>query len=377
MHVVLFGAGKIGSAAIARFVRNAGHSLTMLDVNPALVEELSRAGRYTVHSVGEGVDKHETVSGYEIYCLGTPEADRAIERADLAFTAVGVNHVGPLLEDVMPALIRRAKAGAERMDMIFCENKIGLTEIVRSAMRKAAGAEWETVAPTVNPVSGCVGIVVAPTPGALELEKGPYDIIHIDADEVSDGFDLPGFKPVRPFGFYIREKLFVYNMAHAIGAYMGMLKGYTYEWEAASDPEIGGVMHRAMDATCRALTMEYGVKDTAARAEDIFERINNRYFHDPCWRVGIDPIRKLGPDDRLTGAYLYAREHGIVCDAYFYGIAAGLLFSHPSDPAAAEVQACIRRDGVEAAIRKYTGLMRAEEVGRIRELYESFSNAQV
>ena len=65
--------------------------------------------------------------------------------------------------------------------------------------------------------------------------------------------------PFAPFDFFIRRKLFMHNMSHALTAYLGAQKGYTYIWEAASDPEIRAVAESALSEASAALNLEYGV----------------------------------------------------------------------------------------------------------------------
>ena len=48
-----------------------------------------------------------------------------------------------------------------------------------------------------------------------------------------------------------------------------------------------------------------------AYADDLLERMTNPYLHDLVERVGRDPQRKLGWDDRLIGTMRVAMAQGI------------------------------------------------------------------
>ena len=62
--------------------------------------------------------------------------------------------------------------------------------------------------------------------------------------------------PISPFRFIIERKLYVHNMGHAVCAYLGSLKGYTYICEAIADPEIRVIVREAMTESiwCVCLT---------------------------------------------------------------------------------------------------------------------------
>ena len=115
-------------------------------------------------------------------------------------------------------------------------------------------------------------------------------------------------------------------MGHAIAAYLGMNKGYTYIWEAMEDPEIASTVRDAMTASAKALAAEHGKdeREVLAYAEDLMFRFKNRYLGDTTERVGRDPERKLEPNDRLLGAIKLCHKHGQPADAIKKGVMAAL-----------------------------------------------------
>ena len=119
--------------------------------------------------------------------------------------------------------------------------------------------------------------------------------------------------PVSPFDFYIKRKLFIHNMGHAICAYLGGFNGRKYIWQAVSDADVLCIVQNAMIDSAVALAKKYGasLEDMLMHVTDLLGRFRNRELKDTCMRVGGDPARKLGPDDRLIGAALLAIEQGI------------------------------------------------------------------
>ena len=59
-------------------------------------------------------------------------------------------------------------------------------------------------------------------------------------------------------------------------------------------------------------------------ADDLLKRMTNPYLGDSVERVGRDPHRKLGWDDRLIGTMRVAMEQSVVPQRYAMGAAAAL-----------------------------------------------------
>ena len=101
-----------------------------------------------------------------------------------------------------------------------------------------------------------------------------------------------------------------------------------------------------------------------AHIEDLLSRFANVTLGDQVARVGGDPLRKLGPDDRLVGAAKLALEHGAFPRNLCKAIASALWFDLPSDPTASKVQEILRAKGVAGALREISGLREDSEITR-------------
>lgn len=102
------------------------------------------------------------------------------------------------------------------------------------------------------------------------------------------------------------------------------------------------------------------------------QRFKNPHIHDEVTRVGREPLRKLGPKERLIGPARMARDLGLPVDALLRGAAAALHF-RSNDPQAQELPAMLTRDGLAATITAATGVpeddaMHAEIVRQHAEL---------
>ena len=140
--------------------------------------------------------------------------------------------------------------------------------------------------------------------------------------------------PFSPFDFYIRRKLYIHNMGHAVTAYLGMYGHLPLIADAIDDPEIYILAFQAMLESAEALFYKYGVPvaETLRHMQDLLLRFANRSLGDTCARVGADIVRKLAASDRLVGAVRLCREQGITPAYICVGIA-GAVYAYLKEKA--------------------------------------------
>ncbi|MCV6038614.1 mannitol-1-phosphate 5-dehydrogenase, partial [Escherichia coli] len=79
-----------------------------------------------------------------------------------------------------------------------------------------------------------------------------------------------------------------------------------------------------------------------AYIEKILGRFANPYLVDEVDRVGRQPIRKLGANDRLVKPLLGTIEYGTENQTLLKGIAAALKYTNDTDPQAVELQTSLK-----------------------------------
>jgi len=184
-------------------------------------------------------------------------------------------------------------------------------------------------------------------------------------------------EPYENFQAYVDRKLFTHNCGHAIAAYLGYLRGHRYIYQAIADARNRRVVVAALDETGRALIAKHGFTPEEHRAhiQDLLERFGNAALRDQVSRVARDPLRKLGPEDRLVGAAKLALTYGVEPVNVCTGIAAALLYDSPDDPTAQIVQQKIREHGVKGVLQQICGIdprsklagLVIEQLGKVRE----------
>lgn len=383
MNAVMYGAGNIGRGFIAKRFYLSGADTTFIDVNTELVDMLNAAGKYPVYVtrgreyVAEWVENIKAVNGRDADAVVSAIAD-----ADILATALGVNilpRVAPLLAKAI--LTRREKSG-KPLNILICENLIGSDTYLRGLVEPLIPEEaMEYFNASVGFVCVSVCITVPPTPQSFLAENplavctDSYTELPVDrAGFRPEGAPLPvidGMVPFSPFSYFIERKLLIHNMGHALMAYCGRLKGYDLIYDIACDGEIKYILTRALLESARALAKKHNVPldDLLSFVEHLMVRFDNPLLIDDVFRVGRDPKRKLSAGDRLGGAFLLVRETGGVPAHIAVGIAAGLLFDHPDDPAALEVSAFAKTEGVAAALDKYCSITAPGDVAMISRLY--------
>lgn len=133
-------------------------------------------------------------------------------------------------------------------------------------------------------------------------------------------------------------KLYGHNATHALMAYLAIARGIPFIKDLTEHPDIMALARAAfLEESGAALCKKHAGVDPlftpdgyAAYADDLLTRMVNPFLRDTAERVGRDPARKLGWDDRLIGTIRLALAQGITPQRYALGAAAALrhLSSH-------------------------------------------------
>lgn len=333
-QAVMYGAGNIGRGFVGALLSQSGYKVTFIDVAQPVVEHLREHKKYPIRIV----DSH----GYEDVWVehvtavngNDAEAIEAIANCDIMATAVGARILKFIVPNIVAGLRRRWELGKAPLNIIICENLNDANKVLEG-MLKAELTEDERARfdETVGLVEASIGRMVpiqteemkAGEPMRVCVERYGF----LPVDQAAFRGEIPEIRnmvPYAPFDFYIKRKLYVHNMGHAVCAYMGDLLGLEYIYEAIAVPEVRILVQNAMQESEMALSKRYGVPmmDLQEHITDLLYRFTNRALRDTCQRVGGDPARKLGPDDRLIGSSLLAMEEDVTPAYIAVGAAAGL-----------------------------------------------------
>jgi len=356
LKAVQFGAGNIGRGFTAQLFTESGYEVVFVDVVDEIVRLINERRSYPIEIVG---DNPQTVTIRNIRAVhgGDREAvAREISDASLVCTAVGVNALQHVAPAIAMGIKLRADGGVpEPLNIIICENLLHASDVLRSYILESLPAGY---ADYVRRSVGFVESVVSRMVPVMTEEQRQRDRLLVVVEEykrlpvdrrgfVGDIPDIVGFEPYDNFQAYVERKLFTHNLGHAAAAYLGYLRGHEYIYQAMNDPAVLAVVKAALAETGEALIARHGFtpEEHQEHIDDLLHRFANVALGDTVARVGRDPIRKLGPNDRLVGSAKLAVEYGITPKNVCLATAAALMFDNPDDPAAMELQRMTREEG--------------------------------
>ena len=341
--------------------------LVVGEVAPDIVDAVRRAdGRFLVNIAHPDRIRREEVGQVEIEDPGS-EAGRhnlveAITEAEEIATAVpSVEfYASPIPGSVHRLLaqgLRRKAARKGRPAIVYAaENHNQAAEILEArVLEEIPEDERESVASRVrflNTVIGKMsGVVSGPdeirrqglapvTPGsqrAFLVES--FNRILVSRIRFPRSGDTPPFErgikvfeekdDLLPFE---EAKLYGHNSTHALAAYVGVMRGVQRIADLNKYPDVFGFLRAAfIQESGAALVRKHAGRDRLFTdegyreyADDLLARMANPFLSDTVERVGRDPQRKLGWDDRLVGTLRVALEQGITPLRFAFGAAAAL-----------------------------------------------------
>jgi len=376
--VVSFGAGCVGRGLLGQLLSEAGYAITFVEIDEPLIAALNARRGYTLRLV-ENDRREELTIPVEKTLHSFKEPDdvaQAILLASLVTTSVGVRSLPDIAPLIAAGIARRAENSITApLNVMICEN-----------MQDASATFQGMVAGHIPPAhrayfeshNGFVDVVVGRTIPRPTADMRARDCGLIIADTYRDlpanrpCFagpipNLVGLKPVDNFQAYIDRKLYLHNCGHALMGYLGHLRGHELTCEAFEDVEIYAVIERAFTESKAGLHFAYGIDEAEldAYVAELLPRLANRALPDTLVRLGRDPLRKLGPTDRMVGAARLAEKASVSPEALSWGIAAGYLFDYEGDPLAEELQRRIAAHGLAHVMEDVSGISPREPLGRL------------
>ena len=322
MKAVMYGGGNIGRGFIGMLFSMSGYEVTFIDVAQPVIDGLNRDGRYPVRIVSN--EGHEDIEVEHVRAVNGNDreaAAEAIAEADVMATAVGVNVLKFIVPNLAEGIRRRRARQGGPLNIIICENLVDANRVLEKLL-KAELTEEEAawLDENIGLVEASIGRMVpvqteemkAGNPLRVCVERYGF----LPVDKAAFRGEIPEIKnmvPYEPFDYYIRRKLYVHNMGHAVCAYLGLYTHREYIYEAIEDSCIQNTVQNAMLESALALSKAYQmpVELLVRHFQDLLSRFKNQALKDTCARVGGDPKRKLSHTDRLIGSSLLCLERGV------------------------------------------------------------------
>lgn len=362
--VVIFGAGKIARGFLGQLVFRSGLSFAFVEQSQALVALMREKKGYQVRVLG-APEKDDYITGFDCCALGDRECIRGIMKgARLLFTAVG----GKNLEALAPALGFALSCALEPVNVVTCENWQSPAALLEGLAKsqypdvKAGFAEAVVMRSAIEPTQE-------------ELRQDPLlvnvqDYWHLPVDAEKLVAPLPsvlGLEPVKDFGGLLERKFYTYNAANGTVSFLGALLGHRLISEAAEDPRIAQLLEAVYLETGNALCRKYGMplEEQLAFAGTSRAKLRDKAIVDYIERNARDPLRKLGPHDRLVGPARLCEAYGVEPEALALAIAAAIHYVQPTDPSAVQLQQMLKQDGAAGVLEKVCQIMPDEALHQL------------
>jgi mannitol-1-phosphate 5-dehydrogenase len=356
-----FGAIQSGLFLYEAYQSGAFGRLVVAEVMPEIVAALRASGG--MFGVNIAHDDHIERTQVGPIALENPAIaeDRerlfvAVAEADEIATAVPSvafymsDAPGSLHRILAEGLRRKAANGGTRCVVYTAENNNHAAEALEAAVmseipadeQPAVRAHVRFLNTVVGKMSGVVGAAEIAEHDLLPLTPGSSRTFLVEAfnriliTEVD--FSEPFTRGIRVFEEkddllpFEEAKLYGHNATHALLAYLAMAVGVERIDQLRDFPGMVEFARAAfMKESGAALIEKYGGLDGlftrrgySAYVEDLLTRMTNPYLRDTAERVGRDPQRKLGWDDRLIGVMRVALAHDIRPLRYALGAAAAV-----------------------------------------------------
>lgn len=370
---IQFGAGNIGRGFLGQLFSQSGYKVVFIDVNRELISDLNKRGSYPLKIVSNKDCRRIIIKDvYAVHANNRKKVAEEIAGADVMSTAVGKRALKSIASLIALGIEQRMRLGLKKpLNIIICENLFHGARILKEYILENLDEKYKDYAGHyLGLVESVVSRMVPGIPDAMK-KKDPLllvaeDYAFLPVDKNGFVGNMPKIKGMQPYNnliAYQEQKMFTHNTGHSLCAYLGYLKGYKYIHEAIQDKQIKDIVLKALGESGKALIKKhkFNAQKHQDYTENLLERFNNVALEDTVSRGAKDPIRKLGPEDRLVGAAKLALKFGIKPDYLALGTAAAFYYDNPQDEQAVKLSQ-IKRKGVNELLANVCNLSSEDEL---------------
>lgn len=377
MSCVIFGAGKIARGFVGHLLYLSNIPFTFVEKADALADLINERGQYTVNILG-APEKNCVVKGARALKFSQEEEiAEAIANADAVFDAVGGKNLEQIVPFIVKGIERKAKKGGD-LNFVTCENWKQPADILRRGVEASISEEAR---PYFDEHVGITEAVIMRS--AIEsdpelLKQDPLIVnvqdfweFPVDASRLKGSLpDIQCLKLIASFTGFLERKFYTYNAANGTVSYLGALRGHKYIADAAHDERIVEILEGVYSETARALSMKHNfpLEEQMAFTRTSKRKMQDYCIVDPVERNARDPMRKLGPEDRLVGSARMVYSFGIMPENLCTAIAAAIHYTNEADEFAVQLRKLREEKGIDYIIENVCKLEPNGELGmKIKE----------
>ena len=345
--IIIIGAGKTGRGFLARLMQEAGKNIIFIDKNKELVQKLRATKSYDIEFFGNCREK-TVITDYSIYTWEEKEVKDLLGEAELLLVSVGgdnLEEVGEKLSEVLPK--------EKKTYIITAEN----ASLPAQRLKKAIGEDYVFVSESTV---FCTTIEKE----GVHISSENYPYLQYNQELLgSKRLDITTLKPIENFENFLTRKLYTYNAASCVIAYLGWLKGYKIYSEAAADKEILEMLDENYRVTNKVLCREYGYEEKDQEEFALLSRTKflDSTIIDTVERNARDPKRKLAKSERLLGPIRLLHKYNESAKVLEKTVAAALKYHNPKEE---NWEKLLSEKSVEELLFEICGLEPEEEISK-------------
>ena len=343
--VLIYGAGAIGRGYLAPLLLKYDVEISFVDIEKRVIGAMKKKKSYRAAITTETGYEYVDVPVKEAFMLGQEKDASAY---DIVICCVGPNNCYDLAEK-----FKSAKT------VISCENdsstSLKLRELSGNPHIYFGIPDVITSNTSSKDMLEKDPLTTITEQGVLVLEKGNYslpdEILQVDYEELM---------------MHWMCKLFIHNAPHAIVAYLGWMKGYTYIHESMADPDISKVVEGSIrEITEGVIKAGYASPEFAKMYMDKeLRRFKNKYLFDTILRVAREPIRKLGKDNRIILGMRIAMFNRVLPENTAIGAKAALEYDNKDDKEVVLLKSMRESQGDLEVLRQVCGIELFDPLGK-------------
>lgn len=323
--IIVIGAGKTGRGFIGRLLREADREVVFIDKNKELIKQLKEEKEFEVRFFG-GVREAYKVNKFTAYSWEEEAVKDIFAEAELVFVSVGgqnLKEVGAYLSEVLKE--------EKHYYIITAENASKPSQTLKEAigMENISVSEATVFCTTIEDEG-------------IHINSENYPYIQCNAELLDDyAPDIKTVKVISNFSDFLTRKLYTYNAASCVIAYLGWKKGYTNYGEAANDKEILELLDKNYEITNKVLCKEFGYdpEDQKEFALLSKQKFCDKTIVDTVARNARDPQRKLAAEERIMGPIKLMYKYGEDASVLEKTAAAALLYDNDGEDAWKKIKA--------------------------------------
>ena len=367
-QVAIVGAGRTGRGFVGRLLVDHDVPFILIDADRGIVGKLRMPDGYRVDFF---TGRQDIVCRHNgAFHTSDPKLSEMWSGIEVVFVSVGASRLeelGRWLAALVP--------GLAPVPVVLCENAIDPAASVRRGAESAGISSMDFAERYVLLPAAVFCTTVEPVAGKTDIVSEEYDRLEYSAHAaVQISEKLPFLFPRDDFDLLIRRKIYTYNAASAVIAYLGWWMEHETLAEAVADPRVAGILDAAYGEINRAISAGYGVEmaEQEAFATRSLKKFANPLIVDSVERNAREPLRKLGRNERIIAPALLVLEQG--GDTSPFELTAALALLYSSEVEKSDIQGNF--DGWRSVLTRVTSLPAGHPlVERIVSMCGSFEEA--